>query len=1607
MAPGPKRKRGPDRQYSQDDQRPSPHRPEQLRMGQPPHQHQHPHQHNSSPRGGGGGGGGRGDRRQSRNNNSNGRFPQSPNVSTQPSPTTMSPPANSFQMSRPAPPTPSAPAPSNSQSATPTPTRDVPESNEYLTPQRIASWNGEARDAVLQAALSAQRDGDVLTLSVVFHEIIEAAMDRQLGAGELGSMVRDIVAAPASEDMDSVSTFLDTLSSLTQDKDKQLLVQHMLLATDIDVSRMRTELESDLLGTLGLVRDSFSKMAVRKATHALYRQSNYNLLREETEGYAKLMTEYFTTVNNEPPSQDVVSDLYQRVNALIGAFDLDIGRVLDVTLDVFANLLVKHGKFFVKFLRSSAWWPDSRGLEGFEWEDSGVTTLPQWAHPHSPQWYYSEEEKEEQLRLREQRDQKFWQRVGQLGERSGIQAYFELGARRITANNRQPDQTLSKEGAQLSKQQEARKWADEWVEQTGTLPPPSNDVAAQLLGFKLRFYASDARDKTDILPDNLINLAALLIKIGFISILDLYPHLYPLEEDMSAHKEKLQKAKVEKEAKGGAVENALTKAGALPDDSPLGAPAVSRLRDNASKPDSERSTPGNSDEAVDKTDDEELPEPVDQKYTLLKSLLCIGALPEAMFILGRHPWLLDVYQELLDYITRIAHHSLSKVYEATRPVPVNTASKGDGLRGAPRSVDFVPRRSLRWSKPDQRDAGDGIDYKFYWEDWVDNVPVCQEVDDVVKFCTSFLGLLGPECGKDVVLLTKIVRICKKDLLDDPSPANRKRWSDFSATFIAPALSFTSKNPGIINEVWGMFKHFDTATRYTIYQQWFNATKPASLRAMFEQVKAETNHTLARVSLSNMKEYGKLVAKLSYASPGTVFMLTLKRLINYPNMIDTLVECVKYLTVFGYDVLNWTLIDFFVRPAKGHTQDDGMLAAPWLKNIAAFVGKSYARHSLLDPSPILQFITHQLLQPEGELFMLDVLEQLVKCMGGITVYGSLSETMILSLCAGPMLRTWTYTHHLSDDRHKLGSAPRRLSRYLRETGLAAQIVVALAQHVEAYVYREEQQDTPDKVLLFNLDKMRSNLLQYIEFLQTFYTLEEFDKMIPSPIKLMADYSVEPDIAFTIGRASIAAKANEYRTKKLVTPARAEAQSNGDIVMGETNEKPAINGAATSKEKVASESSADVEMKDTPESNGLTPDVKPSTVGPLHDDPANPAITDFVNTMKAELPDTFGQHPCLSFYVTFWQLSLPDVEATGSKAQYDSAIEHWQRKLVPAVPERRGYNARIAPKDTDEMREARLEIAKLKVEQQETIMVSRLTQTHLRSEMRGWFEGAEMFGAQSDALHSALLQDCFLPRSRQSLQDAQYAAAMLKFMHDSGTPGFRTIKLMDLLFNSNKLAALVSMYSDDEALTFGRFINSILRELLRWHDNKNGAYVKSACGSDKKLPGFGRRFDDDRNPTEHLEYDDFCKLLFKWHKALFTALKTCLETGDFQQIRNSLVILSACSGSFPKVTTMAAELQQIIEAMVKNDKRQDIKTTAGSSMALFRNFDRNFQTEHKFRNVRFHSAVFRRMTNVKQQPEPPAANPTPTTTPAPARSNTPSAQDTKLKSTAPAFKPRTET
>lgn len=72
---------------------------------------------------------------------------------------------------------------------------------------------------------------------------------------------------------------------------------------------------------------------VKLKTRLYYKQQKFNLLREESEGYSKLITEL-----NQVDDFDV-SSMNQVIRSLIGCFNLDPNRVLDVMLESFESRL--------------------------------------------------------------------------------------------------------------------------------------------------------------------------------------------------------------------------------------------------------------------------------------------------------------------------------------------------------------------------------------------------------------------------------------------------------------------------------------------------------------------------------------------------------------------------------------------------------------------------------------------------------------------------------------------------------------------------------------------------------------------------------------------------------------------------------------------------------------------------------------------------------------------------------------------------------------------------------------------------------------------------------------------------------------------------------------------------------------------------------------------------------------------------------------------------------------------------------------------------------------------------------------------------------------------
>jgi THO complex subunit 2 len=1441
----------------------------------------------------------------------------------------------------------------------------------YVTDEACELWESTGRQSVMAKGQRLRDAEDGLELGIFFQELLSAGMSGRIPPSEAGGVMRHIAWSrplTAVTEMDTgteasttlshcQTVFLDTISVFASEAPSPPPgFTAVMQSSGIPPALLRQELDIRFLELLPLIRMTFSRWGVRKTTNLLYRQANYNLLREESEGFAKLMTELFTTSGNEPPTAEVIEDTVERVKAMIGSFDLDVGRALDVVLDVFGAVLVKQFRFFVKFLRASPWWPRGQDHRDNRKGIAMLGGLPQWALPGFTAWHLDDSQRADLSRLTEERDRLFWERARDVG----LQAFYEIGRERAT--DLEIKKAVPASSSESAEPSDKEKFLQGWVQQTGTLPPGGNEDAAQLLGFKLRFYSSSvARTENDTLPDNLIYLSALLIKVGFISLRDLYSHIWKADDDMEALRVEKVKEKAERERAarpGQGAKNALLLAGALADDT---VPPPARLRDTGAR----AATPSKEVEpekvapSVEKKD--ALPEPADQKVPLLKSLLAIGAIPESLFILGKFPWIVDLYPELPEYLNRIIHHALSKVYGSIKPVasdstlqhqkPSSDPDITAAVKGQIRLTQAPPRKVLRWALLDRDDSGtDGLDYRFYWDEWSDSIPVCQNVDDVFTLCDTFVNLTGIKIGQDPALLVTLARIGKHSIAQDKSESNFQRWSDLCKRLLVPALSLTKSNPGAVNEVFELLSNFSIETRYLIYHEWAGGrtSRTADMKTASEQARAETRDTLKRLSKTNVRPMARALAKIAYSNPHIVINTAISQIEVYDNLAEVFVEGARYFTDLGYDVLTWSLISALGRAGRSRVQESGLVTSRWLTALAYFAGKMFKRYTVMRPGPVLQYVTHQLIK--GNPTDLIVLEQIILFMAGIVTDASYNDAQLLAMGGGELLRSQTILQ-LLDKRHESRITSRRLMRSLKESDLAGKLLLAIAAQRQASVFNLED-NAPLKLLGNLYDEIQRVLTQYLDLLHSNLSPEEYDSAIPAVSELIVSYKVQPEVAFWISRPTLRRRIAESDkamqnncTPKKMEDSMTKALGNGDVDMGEQ-----LDGAGED-EGEAVETEAVMESAATPtaaEINGVlsnpeTPEKAASEEMVTVDEQIqcwHPVLQPIMESIKASLPTDVSNVIGIGFYVTFWQLALYDVTIPGKS--YEDELSRQHKRIATISSNRADVTAAGARKREAEKKQISNLIDRLLSENKEHLKAFAESKARLSKEKAHWFVGMHN---KSEVLLLALMEHCFLPRVLLSPLDALFSFKFLKFLHTSGTTNFRTLGFYDLIFRPNRLTSLIFMCTSKEADNLGRFLHEILRDLARWHKDRN-VYEREAWGSKKTLPGFGRKVSSSGKPETFLHYEDFRRLLYKWHQHMTAALQTCLSSTEYMHIRNAISVLKAVAETFPALNFHGNQLQRLISALGQSEQG-DIKVPSLSLMADLNKAEKSWILPQAFR------------------------------------------------------------
>uniref|UniRef100_A0A3P8WX89 THO complex subunit 2 n=1 Tax=Cynoglossus semilaevis TaxID=244447 RepID=A0A3P8WX89_CYNSE len=144
--------------------------------------------------------------------------------------------------------------------------------------------------------------------------------------------------------LDHVSNVLGDMMELRDDMPSILADVFCILE-----AILKERLDPETLESLGLIKQAlqFNQKIVKIKTKLFYKQQKFNLLREENEGYAKLITELGQDLSSNITSHLVL----ESIKSLIGCFNLDPNRVLDIILEVYQSRC-DQDEFFLALIKS-------------------------------------------------------------------------------------------------------------------------------------------------------------------------------------------------------------------------------------------------------------------------------------------------------------------------------------------------------------------------------------------------------------------------------------------------------------------------------------------------------------------------------------------------------------------------------------------------------------------------------------------------------------------------------------------------------------------------------------------------------------------------------------------------------------------------------------------------------------------------------------------------------------------------------------------------------------------------------------------------------------------------------------------------------------------------------------------------------------------------------------------------------------------------------------------------------------------------------------------------------------------------------------------------------
>ncbi|GMF21615.1 unnamed protein product [Phytophthora lilii] len=758
------------------------------------------------------------------------------------------------------------------------------------------------------------------------------------------------------------------------------------------------------------------------------------------------------------------------------------------------------------------------------------------------------------------------------------------------------------------------------------------------------------------------------------------------------------------------------------------------------------------------------------------------------------------------------------------------------------------------------------------------------LENCVSEVFPIVEMIGPQLFHDQFLFAKLLRIVGK-LVDDhtkkPSTSEKdakevalldKVKSLLVNTFL-PAMSLQECNPSTAFLLWDLVKAFPCDERYRMYLHWFEAyDKYPELRLKEAQVVQSTRGVMRRLTADRAKLSARSLTHVAHSNPLIVFRTMLRQIQSYDNLIQPVVESFKFVTPLGMDVLSFVLVSELSRPQKS-MKSDGTHVSLWLTSLANFSGSFYRRYPNVELAGLLQYLI-QRLQNWASVDLI-VLSELLTKMGSCLSLEDISVSQLEAQAGGPHL--W---YEPTDPKFQNRRAIPRLRDALIKRNLALPLCILICQMRSRIEYHEDRNLPHLKLLGRVYDTCQLTLSQLLQFLGGVVDPLVYRKMLPSITTLVHEYNVPAELAMGLCRPAM-------RSDDLVL----QTAPRGVHATGGTN--TASNG-------VKSNGSTDVSTGErcwymyNPE---FLKDVKEALrVKNGSDD-------------KSEDPFT-GLTPEL--YATFWGLKLYDIHIPFQ--QYESEIIRLRNSVTS------GANASLSASERKKLKEKTTQMIDVLTTEQKDQVAHRKRVYERLEEMKTKFFKDEAKDHQTAI--DELLQKCVIPRSLISPEDALFSAKFMERLHTFSTPQLSTLQYIHKV--NMKVSAIVLCATEREASNSGIFMKETLGLILRWYQN-------GATYDDEAVHGKIGMSLDLKDDKKRLAHRQFKSAYARWHKQLELVYTTALSSGEYMQIRNTLVVLTKLIDVFPAGRGTAEVILAIVEKLT-NEDREDIKIMAKRYFAL---------------------------------------------------------------------------